>query len=106
MIDTNNYEFGTSLTMQRPWATYVSGKALCSDGKVRTLSRIAITADTYFSVPASVKVNGKTVSGYITTEDLSPLWSVQLPTVIFRSVENGKNYSALPNIPVTSILVK
>jgi hypothetical protein len=40
---------------------------MCADGKVRTLKRIAQTADTFFSVPASVRVKGKTVAGYIGT---------------------------------------
>jgi len=40
-------------------------KALCSDG-VRRTAWISAEADTWFSIPARVKVKGKTVSGYIT----------------------------------------
>ena len=69
MIQTRKYEKGTSLTQSFPWGTYVGGRALCSDGKVRALKRIAQTADTWFSVPASVKVKGYTVAGYISIDD-------------------------------------
>lgn len=65
---TRTYAMGTSLTQQFPWGTYVSGAALCADGKVRRLKRIAVTADTFFSVPASVSVRGKTVTGYVSVE--------------------------------------
>ncbi len=37
---------------------------LCADGK-RRYATLAPEADTWFSVPASVKVHGKTVRGYI-----------------------------------------
>ena len=39
--------------------------ALCEDGRRRT-ARVTGEADTFFSVPASVKVAGKSVSGFIT----------------------------------------
>jgi hypothetical protein len=70
-MDTRHYANGTFLTVGMPWSTYVSGAALCSDGKVRKLKRIAATADTFFSVPASVVVNGRTVAGYVTVETLA-----------------------------------
>ena len=48
---------------------------MCPDGIVRNVKRIASTADTFFSVPASVSVyrNGKhvTVAGYITFTTVS-----------------------------------
>jgi hypothetical protein len=40
-------------------------KALCADG-VRRYARITSEPDTFFSIPAQVKVQGKTVSGFIT----------------------------------------
>ena len=67
--DTRKYGKGTSVTQRFPWGTYVTARVLCSDGKVRATTRIAATADTFFSVPASVKVNGRTVAGYLTIED-------------------------------------
>lgn len=69
-IQTRKYAMGTELTVSYPWGVNVSGRAICPDGKVRALARIAQTADTFFSIPAAVKVNGKTVSGYVTIETL------------------------------------
>jgi hypothetical protein len=66
---THKYGKGTSVTQSYPWGIYVRAQVLCSDGKVRATSRIADTAETFFSVPASVKVNGTTVAGYLTIED-------------------------------------
>lgn len=68
------YALGTYLKTQMPWSTFVGGRALCPDGKVRNLKRIAITSDTFFSVPASVTVAGKTVAGYVTVQTLEG-WS-------------------------------
>lgn len=61
------------LVSRLPWGVYQrkGSAALCSDGKVRSLSYLAQTADTFFSVPASVKVNGETVSGYVTHAEQS-----------------------------------
>lgn len=69
--DRRNYASGTYLDSRMPWGVYVGGAVLCSDGKVRKLARIAQTADTFFSVPASVQVQGKTVAGYVTVETLA-----------------------------------
>lgn len=62
------YADGTYLQQRSPWGWYDGGAALCPDGKVRRLKRIAESADTFFSVPASVTVRGKTVAGYVTIE--------------------------------------
>ena len=93
------YGRGTSLVVGSPWGTFHGGRALCSDGKVRALSRIALTADTFFSVPAAVKVRGKTVSGYVTCETLEGL-STEGPddpsVVKFVAVQTSKNHALLP----------
>lgn len=47
---------------QQPWKVL---RALCQDGKRRT-AWISGEADTYFSIPARVKVHGRTVSGFVT----------------------------------------
>lgn len=97
----NDYADGTYLVQRYPWGLYVSGRALCADGKVRALARIAPTADTFFSVPAAVKVNGRTVSGYVTTECLS---GSSVPTdddplvVRFVAYSYGRNGGLLPGI--------
>jgi hypothetical protein len=66
--ETREYAYGTSLVQSFPWGLYWSGRAMCSDGRVRALKRIAQTADTFFSVPAAVTVAGRTVAGYVTVE--------------------------------------
>ena len=85
--DTRKYGKGTSVTQSFPWGIYIRAQVLCSDGKVRATSRIAETADTFFSVPASVKVNGKTVAGYLTMED---------DVALFVAYTYGKNGNVLP----------
>lgn len=92
-IQTRPYAYGTSLTVSYPWGINVKGRARCSDGVTRTLSRIAQTADTFFSIPAAVKVRGKTVTGYVTfseTDDGSQY-------VKFVHYRYGKNAGMLPN---------
>lgn len=56
-----------SLEFRGPWQVFSGGSAICPDGISRRLKRIAIIADTYFSIPASVVVRGKYVRGYVTT---------------------------------------
>lgn len=43
-------------------------RLLCPDGKIRAPHSIAQTADTFFSIPATVRIHGKVVSGYATVE--------------------------------------
>ena len=45
------------------------GRAMCEDGKVRAIR--AGIADTWFSIPARVKVHGKTVTGFVTAHDVT-----------------------------------
>lgn len=93
------YAKGTFLVVSYPWGIYHGGAAECSDGKVRTLARIAQTADTFFSIPASVKVNGRTVSGYVTIETVEgySTETVSDPSIVrFVAYSYGKNGSLLP----------
>jgi hypothetical protein len=73
---------------------------MCSDGRVRTVKRIANTADTFFSVPAAVTVRGKSVAGYVTVECVSGS-SVETdddPAVAkFVAVTYGRNHELLPD---------
>ena len=99
MRETREYGEDTSLTVDYPWGLYRSGRAICSDGKVRTLKRISSTADTWFSIPASVRVNGRTVSGYITVEcasGSSVATPDDMPVVKFCRFSYGKNANLLP----------
>lgn len=86
-LDTRSFPDGTELVYRLPWATYVGGKAKCSDGKIRKLKRIAICADTFFSVQASVNVGKKTVAGYVSTDEEG---------VKFHAYTYRKNGNVLP----------
>ena len=58
----------TAVAVTMPWSVFVrkGTRLLCSDGKIRAPQYLAQTADTFFSVPAAVRVNGKYVTGYMT----------------------------------------
>ena len=58
----------TYVTSSQPFGLYYRNghRLLCSDGVIRS-AELAKTADTFFSVPARVRVKGKWVSGYYTT---------------------------------------
>ena len=78
----------------------IDGAALCTDGKVRRVRFGSGIADTFFSIPARVNANGKTVSGYVTVETMQ---GYSTPTdddpavVKFYAVKYGRNYESLPN---------
>jgi hypothetical protein len=97
-INTRLYAHGTELTQSHPWGFYLSGRAMCADGIVRAV-RLASTANTFYSVPASVQVRGKTVSGYITVETAHG-YSTETdddPAVIkFGATYYGRNAEMLP----------
>lgn len=63
----------TRLSTHQPWGLLAATgtRLLCADGKVRAPSRLAASADTYFSVPAAMRIKGVTVTGYATTEETS-----------------------------------
>lgn len=97
------YGMGTSIVSRYPWGCYVGGRVLCSDGVVRMIGRIAATADTFFSIPASVRVTsgGKryTVCGYVTIETAEGLStpSPDDPAVAkFVANKYRKNHHRLP----------
>lgn len=97
--ETRTYADGTSLVQSFPWGLFRGGRAMCSDGKVRALHRIAETADTFYSVPAAVKVRGRTVSGFVTieTRDGFSTPTDDDPAVVkFRAYAYGANADALP----------
>lgn len=66
-VQTKQYAYGTTVTVRYPFGLYMAARVMCPDGVVRATSRIAETADTFFSVPCAVKAYGKTVAGYMTT---------------------------------------
>lgn len=98
-FDTHDYADGTSLTQSYPFGSYVAALAMCADGRVRAVKRIAATADTFFSVPCAVAVAGRTVSGYLTIETRSgaSTASDSDPAVVkFAAYDYGRNADALP----------
>lgn len=85
----------TNVSQTYPWGLYarIGHRVLCSDGKIRS-ARLAPTPDTFFSIPASVCVRGKWVSGYVTSGEVNGerVYS-------FRAVKCGKNHNCLPEWP-------
>jgi hypothetical protein len=71
-----------------PWHIAYRARVMCTDGRIR-MARITGTADTWFPIPAHVKVKGKTVSGYVTGGSL--FYS-------FVAYAYGKNGRLLPDI--------
>lgn len=61
----------THITHISPWGLVRARgtRLLCSDGKVRSVSRIAQTADTFFSIPAAIRIRGVNISGYATSDE-------------------------------------
>lgn len=96
-VRRNHYAHGTYLDCCLQWGRYLRGRALCPDGRVRALARIARTADTYFSLRAAVKVRGRTVSGYVTITTASGS-SVQTDTdrEYVEFVPTGANADLFP----------
>jgi len=60
---------------------------MCADGKVRPLARISATADTFFRVPAAVRVQSRYVSGYVSLDSVNDPESV----VRFHANTSGRN---------------
>lgn len=72
---------------QIPWK---ATKCLCSDG-VRRTAWVSGQADTWFSIPARVKVKGKTVSGYVTGRDFDHPNDLEFHQYLYC-----KNHNLLP----------
>lgn len=62
----------TQVSSTMPWGLTppYGHRLLCSDGVIRA-ARLAHSPDTFFSHPASVRIKGKNVTGYMTTEEFS-----------------------------------
>ena len=59
----------THVSQVAPWGLYTRNghRLLCADGKIRA-AELSEAADTFFSVPARVRVGRKWISGYMTIE--------------------------------------
>ena len=69
MSITKNVLGKTHVSRSYPWGLHPRNghRLLCSDGVIRA-AEMAETADTYFSVPASIRINGKRITGYASCE--------------------------------------
>lgn len=61
----------TFLSQSYPWGLFrrTGHRLLCADGNIRA-AELAQCADTYFSIPASVRIRGKRVSGYAASNEI------------------------------------
>lgn len=59
----------TYVTHTMPWGLCPRNghRLLCSDGVVRA-AQLALTPDSFFSHPASIRIKGKLITGYMTVE--------------------------------------
>lgn len=89
----------TYISTRQPWGTNDRNghRLLCSDGAIRA-AELASTADSFFSTPAKVRVKGKTVSGYMTSEE-TKLAKVDLRAYVFRHHDQHKD--KLPTWPAS-----
>jgi hypothetical protein len=78
-----------------PYIPY-KAKVLCTDGRIRTARRLAESPNTYFSLPATVTAYGKTVTGYISSDE-DPAGKVWYT---FTAYSYRKNGSVLPGITI------
>jgi hypothetical protein len=61
---------------------------------------MAQTADTFFSIPASIRIAGKSISGYVTTESEYDFEAKkEFNCYSFRQHTNQKNQHSLPPWP-------
>jgi hypothetical protein len=98
---TTLYSEGTYLERNPSFGGgFAKGRALCSDGQVRAVRfPRGGHADTHFSVPATVSVKGKTVSGFVSvsSRDGFDTATDDDPAVVrFTSFIYGKNGGLLP----------
>jgi len=100
-MSTTEYALGTSLTYRgpEPYLGYARGRAVCEDGLVR-LVRFTNggQADTFFSVPGYVRVEGKYVPGFVSVQTVDGYDTVTPddPAVIhFTAYRYAKNASLI-----------
>jgi hypothetical protein len=92
------YSRGTRINYS-DYAWPIGGRAMCSDGTIRSLKRIS-NADTFFSMPAAISVKGKTVTGFVMveSENGSSASTDSDPAIVkFIAYKYGKNYNVLPD---------
>jgi len=60
----------TKINYTYPWGLIRrnGNRLLCADGVIRA-AELAQTADTYFSIPANIRIKGKRVEGYASSDE-------------------------------------
>lgn len=85
-----------------PWGMFArnGSRLLCADGIIRA-AELAPTADTFFSIPARVRVKGKWLSGYATSIGASGQTTDHSAGTVsqFCKHTNGINAALLPDWP-------
>lgn len=76
----------TNLAVQFPFGRVLGGRALCVDGKVRSLSRVADTSADGSGFSCTVRVSGRHVSGRINMK-----WMDSSSAVVFEANPSGRN---------------
>ena len=71
-------------------------RVMCGDGKIRA-AELAPHPDTFFSVPAWVRVRGRRISGYVTSDE----WTGE---TVFRP--HTDEWEAAPELKWTSDAIK
>lgn len=94
----------TGLVYRMPFGIFQrsGSRVLCGDGKIRSLAYLAKTADTFYSVPAAVRIGGRYVSGYVTTFEASPSsqgHKVSRTASIFVPLSSQSGKHSLPEFP-------
>ena len=93
MLNRHEYARGTWTEQSSPWGIFTRARAVCPDGKLRIV-RLAITADTFFSVPAKLSYKRKTVCGFISFESEDGLSTNPVQWVKFTPTGKHKDIFA------------
>lgn len=93
MTSRHNYGKGTWTETRGPWSTFTRARALCPDGRLRVV-KLALCADTFFSVSARVSYRNKTVAGFVTFASDSGLSTD--PAQYVKFVPTGKHAGIFP----------
>lgn len=93
MTTQTPYARNTWLEIRMPWGIFIRGKVICPDGKARIV-RLAETADTFFSIPARLSYQKKTIAGFVSFASENGLstnpvqWVQFTPTGKYRNIFN------------------
>lgn len=107
MIDISKKGY-TRISRDLPWGLNrrQGHSLLCSDGVIRG-ARLSPTADTWFSTPAQITIDGRTITGYMCVEE--EVWTegdtkerVYNNAYCFRQHTTQKNPHNLPAWPIPS----